>query len=77
MTLGGKKTVNKADTIEAAERASGSLKRMVRCAAWMSLAWGMVGGWEILAEWWPQLNRVTKDQVTVIVALAVICGQKK
>lgn len=54
-----------------------SVQRVVRCVAWIALAWGIIGGWEILGEWWPQFNRLTKDQVTIIMALAVILGQGK
>lgn len=53
------------------------LNTVVRCVAWMALAWGVIGGWSILGEWWPQLNRLTKDQVTIIVALVLLWECRK
>jgi hypothetical protein len=53
------------------------LQRVVRCVAWIALAWGITGGWQILGQWWPQLNTVTKDQITIIIALAVLWGRRK
>jgi len=48
------------------------LQRVVRCLLLAALVWGIIGGWEILGHWWPQLNRLTKDQVTIIVALVLL-----
>ena len=49
----------------------------IRFVAWAAVAWGLIGGWQILGEWWPNLNVVTKDQLTIIIASMIICGWRK
>lgn len=61
----------------AKQQSQGSLHPVVLCVAWGALLWGIIGGWEILGQWWPKLNTITKDQVTIIVASIAILWRSK
>lgn len=50
---------------------------IVRCVAWILLVWGVIGGWSILGEWWPRLNVLTKDQLTIVVGLMLALDSRK
>lgn len=54
----------------------GSQKRVVRCVAWIAVWWGIIGGWSILGKWWPDCNTLSKDQVTILVAFAILICKK-
>lgn len=47
-------------------------KRSVRFGALLCLAWGVIGGWAMLGTLWAALNTLSKDQVMVFFALAVL-----
>ena len=49
---------------------------VVRCFAIMAVIWGLLGGWKMLGERWPELNKVSKDQITIIVALVILYGRR-
>jgi hypothetical protein len=53
-----------------------SLERLVRRLAWVCFAWGVIGGWSIIGEWWPMLNQISKDQVMILFAASILMRSK-